>query len=88
VLSGFEIDLLCDGRVIDHRHSANVLDGPISAPRHLVDSGARSGQSTARGRRDSNDRHPHARLPDEGLGETWCTALTGITLDCICLRFD
>src|SRR6516165_4942409 len=36
LLSGFHVDLLCDGRVIDRGHSANVLDGPVSALRHLV----------------------------------------------------
>jgi 2-keto-4-pentenoate hydratase len=35
-LSTFETDPLCDGRLIDRGHSANVLDGPVSALRHLV----------------------------------------------------
>ena len=38
-LSTFEIDLLCDGRVIDRGHSANVLDGPVSALRAARQSG-------------------------------------------------
>ena len=35
-LAGFEIWLFRDGAVVDRDHAANVLDGPLSAPRHLV----------------------------------------------------
>ena len=36
-LSTFEIDLKRDGAVADHGRATNVLDGPVSALRHLVD---------------------------------------------------
>jgi 2-oxo-3-hexenedioate decarboxylase len=36
-LPNFEIDLFCDGRHIDHGRASHVLDGPVSAIRHLVD---------------------------------------------------
>ena len=36
-LPAFEIDLLCDGRVMDHGHAANVLGGPVSALRFTPD---------------------------------------------------
>ena len=35
-LAGFEIELLRDGAVVDRGRAANVLDGPLSALRHLV----------------------------------------------------
>src|SRR5258708_12319380 len=35
-LSAFEIDLNCDGRLVDRRHAANRLGGPLSALRHLA----------------------------------------------------
>jgi 2-oxo-3-hexenedioate decarboxylase len=35
-LSTFEIDLLKDGVVADHGKAANVLDGPLTALRHLI----------------------------------------------------
>ncbi|HKO72125.1 MAG TPA: hydratase [Bradyrhizobium sp.] len=35
-LSVFEIDLSCDGRLVDHGQAGNVLDGPLSALGHLV----------------------------------------------------
>ncbi len=36
-LSTFEIDLKRDGTGVDHGRATNVLDGPVSALRHLVD---------------------------------------------------
>ena len=36
-LSTFEIDLKRDGTVVDHGRATNVLGGPVSALRHLVD---------------------------------------------------
>jgi 2-keto-4-pentenoate hydratase len=35
-LSGFEIDLSCDGQLVDRGQARNVLDGPLLALRHLV----------------------------------------------------
>lgn len=35
-LSVFEIDLSCDGQLVDHGQAGNVLDGPLLALRHLV----------------------------------------------------
>jgi 2-keto-4-pentenoate hydratase len=87
-LRNFEIDLLCDGRVIDRGRSANVLDGPLSALRHLV------------GLLASDPVHPPlaadeivptgtlTRAMPVKSGETWSTALRGIALDGIRLRFD
>src|SRR6266446_5949690 len=36
-LSTFEIDLKRDGIVVDHGLGTNVLGGPVSALRHLID---------------------------------------------------
>ena len=35
-LGAFEIDLSCDGRLVDRGRGENVLGGPLSALRHLV----------------------------------------------------
>jgi hypothetical protein len=61
-LSTFEIDLKRDGTVVDYGRATNVLDGPVSALRHLVDilSRARSGQSATRSRRDRHDGNADA----------------------------
>jgi hypothetical protein len=47
-LAGFEIELLRDGAVVDRGRAANVLDGPLSALRHLVDLLARDPSSLSR----------------------------------------
>lgn len=36
-LAAFEINLLCDGEIVDQGRAGNVMDGPLSAVRHLVD---------------------------------------------------
>jgi 2-oxo-3-hexenedioate decarboxylase len=36
-LSDFEIELFCDGKPVDRGHARNVLDGPLSALKHLVE---------------------------------------------------
>ena len=36
-LSTFEMDLKREGTVVDHGRATNVLGGPVSALRHLVD---------------------------------------------------
>jgi len=86
-LGDFRIDLLCDGRVIDRGHCANVLGGPLSALRHLV------------GLLERDPIHPPlaageivptgtlTRAMPVRSGETWSTTLHGIALDGIRLRF-
>jgi 2-oxo-3-hexenedioate decarboxylase len=88
MLFDFAIELCCDGRVVDRGHSANVLDGPLAALRHFV--GLLAGDPV---------NHPLApgeivttgtltRAMPVRPGETWSTALEGIVLDGIKLRFD
>ena len=36
-LASFDIELYCDGQLMDRGHASNVLDGPLSAVRHLVE---------------------------------------------------
>jgi 2-oxo-3-hexenedioate decarboxylase len=87
-LSGFEIDLLCDGRVIDHGHSANVLDGPLSALRHLVGLLTRDPVNPPLAAGEIVTTGTLTRAMPIKSGETWSTALEGIALDAIRLRFD
>ena len=44
-LSRFEIDLFRNGAPIDHGRAANVLDGPLFALRHLVETLAEDQES-------------------------------------------
>jgi 2-oxo-3-hexenedioate decarboxylase len=88
LLSGFRVDLLCDGRVIDRGHSANVLDGPVSALRHLVGLLARDPAYPALAAGELVTTGTLTRAMPVRSGETWSTALDGIALEPIRLRFD
>ena len=86
-LSTFEIDLKRDGTVADHGRATNVLDGPVSALRHLVDILGRDtvNPPLATGEIVTTGTLTRA-LPVSG-GETWTTELMGVGLDGICVRF-
>jgi len=79
-LPGFEIDLLCDGRVMDHGRASNVLDGPVSALRHLVDVlAADPGQPRLAAGEVVTTGTLTRALPVQP-GQTWTTAPAGIDL--------
>jgi 2-oxo-3-hexenedioate decarboxylase len=78
-LSGFEIDLLCEGRVVDHGHAANVLDGPLSALRHLVGLLARDANHPPLAAGEIVTTGTLTRAMPVKSGETWSTALRHCT---------
>lgn len=88
MLSGFAIDLLCDGRVIDRGHSENVLGGPLSALRHLVGLLAGDAINPPLAAGEIVTTGTLTRAMPVKPGETWTTQLDGIALDGIRLRFD
>ena len=73
--------------VVDHGVATNVLGGPVSALRHLVDLLARDqvNPPLAAGEIVTTGTLTRA-LPVSG-GETWTTELTGVALNGICVRF-
>jgi len=87
-LADFAIDLLCDGRVIDRSHSANVLGGPLSALRHLVGLLQRDPIHPPLAAGEIVPTGTLTRAMPVKSGETWSTMLHGIALDGIRLRFD
>jgi 2-keto-4-pentenoate hydratase len=87
-LSTFAIDLFCDGRVIDSGHAANVLNGPVSALRHLVGLLARDEINPPLAAGEIVTTGTLTRALPVHSGETWSTALSGIALDGIRLRFE
>ena len=88
LLSGFHVALFCDGLVIDRGHSANVLGGPVSALRHLVDLLARGSNDPPLAAGEIVTTGTLTRAMPVRSGETWSTALDGILLDPIRLQFD
>src|SRR5271165_1531664 len=86
-LSTFEIDLKRDGTVVDHGRAANVLDGPVSALRHLVDILSRDQVNLPLAAGEIVTTGTLTRALPVSAGETWTTDLTGVALDGICVRF-
>ena len=86
-LPAFAIDLLWDGRLMDRGHAANVLDGPISALRHLVGLLERNGINPPLAAGEIVTTGTLTRALPVNSGETWSTALKDIALDPIRLRF-
>lgn len=86
-LASFDIELSRNGVLIDRGKSANVLDGPLSALRHLVDGLARdpTGSQLQRGEIVTTGTLTHA-FP-VASGEVWTTAVVGIPLEGAGLRF-
>jgi 2-keto-4-pentenoate hydratase len=85
-LSSFEIELLKDGAVVDRGHSSNVLGGPLSALRHLVDILARDQSNPPLAAGEIVTTGTLTRAFPVSAGATWTTELTGVTLDSIRVR--
>jgi 2-oxo-3-hexenedioate decarboxylase len=86
-LARFEIDLKHDGRVADHGQAANVLDGPLSALRHLVDLLAHDRVNPPLEAGEIVTTGTLTRALPVRPGETWSTDLAGVALDGIRVRF-
>jgi 2-keto-4-pentenoate hydratase len=85
-LSGFDVDLLCDGATRDRGRARDVLDGPISAIRHLVDVLARFPEQPPLAAGEVVTTGTLTRAMPITQGETWTTALRRVDLAGIRLR--
>jgi 2-oxo-3-hexenedioate decarboxylase len=79
-LPAFEIDLFCDGKLIDHGRASHVLDGPVSALRHLVDVLAADASQPPLAAGEIVTTGTLTRAFPVRPGQTWSTALSGIDL--------
>jgi 2-oxo-3-hexenedioate decarboxylase len=86
-LSTFEIDLKRDGAVVDHGRATNVLDGPVSALRHLVDILARDQVNPPLAAGEIVTTGTLTRALPVSAGQTWTTELTGVALDGVRVHF-
>jgi 2-oxo-3-hexenedioate decarboxylase len=86
-LSTFGIDLKRDGTVIDQGRAANVLGGPLSALRHLVEVLASDPVNPPLAAGEIITTGTLTRAFPVAPGETWTTELTGILLDGVAIRF-
>jgi 2-oxo-3-hexenedioate decarboxylase len=86
-LTGFHIELYCDGQLMDRGHGSNVLDGPLSALRYLVELLSRDPDNGPLAAGEIVTSGTLTRALPVKTGETWTTKLTGIPLEGISLRF-
>ena len=86
-LSAFEIDLSCDGRLVDRGHSANVLDGPLLALRHLAGLLAADAVNPPLAAGEIISTGTLTKAMPIVPGETWTATPKGIALDAIRLGF-
>jgi 2-oxo-3-hexenedioate decarboxylase len=86
-LSSFAIDLRRDGAVVDRGRATNVLDGPVLALKHLVEVLAADPVNPPLAAGEIVTTGTLTRALPVAPGETWSTALTGVALDGIAVRF-
>jgi 2-keto-4-pentenoate hydratase len=86
-LSTFEIDLSCNGRLVDSGHAANVLDGPLSALRHLTGLLAADPVNPPLAAGEIISTGTLTKAMPIVPGEIWTAAPKGIPLDLIRLDF-
>jgi 2-oxo-3-hexenedioate decarboxylase len=85
-LSAFEIDLIRDGKPVDHGKASNVLGGPLFALKHLngLLAGGQSGPPLVAGEVVTTGTLTRA-LP-VARGQTWSTRLHGVDLPPLIVR--
>jgi len=86
-LTSFNIELFCDGKLMDKGHALNVLEGPLSTIRYLVDLLARDPDNPPLAAGEIISTGTLTRALPVKPGETWTTALKGIALENATLRF-
>jgi 2-keto-4-pentenoate hydratase len=86
-LSAFEINLSCDGRVVDRGRAENVLGGPLSALRHLVGLMASDPVNPPLAAGEIVSTGTLTKAMPVVAGEVWTAVPTGIAIDAVRLRF-
>jgi 2-oxo-3-hexenedioate decarboxylase len=87
-LATFDIELSCDGVVVDSGRGANVLDGPVAALRHLVDGLAQGPAQPPLAAGEIVSTGTLTRAFPIAPGQTWQTTLHGVALDGIGVHFE
>lgn len=87
-IAGFEIGLYRNGKLADRGRAANVLDGPVSALRHLVQLLADDDVNPPLAAGEIVTTGTLTRALPVAAGETWSTELKGIGLEGIEVKFS
>jgi 2-oxo-3-hexenedioate decarboxylase len=86
VISAFEVDLKRGGESMAHGHAQDVLGGPLTALRHLVDVLADDHASPSLAAGEIVTTGTLTRAFPIAAGEEWATSMSGIPLDGISVR--
>lgn len=87
-LSNFDVELACNGDVVDRGHARNVLGGPLSALRHFVGVLAKDDVNPGLASGEIVTTGTLTRALPIKPGETWTTTVSGIPLGSIEVRFS
>jgi 2-oxo-3-hexenedioate decarboxylase len=87
-LASFEIELFCGGKLMDKGHALNVLEGPLSTIRYLMDLLAHDGDNPPLAAGEIVSTGTLTRALPVKPGEVWTTKLKGIALEGVTLRFS
>jgi 2-oxo-3-hexenedioate decarboxylase len=87
-LTRFEIELLCDGELMDNGHALNVLEGPLSTIRYLMELLAFDPDNPPLAAGEFVSTGTLTRALPVNAGQTWTTKLKGIALEGVSLRFE
>jgi len=87
-LTTFEVELSCNGKFMDRGSGGNVLDGPLSALRHLVTRLADDAHNPPLAAGEIVSTGTLTRALPVRAGETWTAEVRGIPLEPISLRVD
>ncbi len=87
-LTRFEIALLCNDREVDRGRGSNVLDGPLSALRHLVEALSQDRRNPPLQPGEIVTTGTLTRAFPVAAEETWRTEITGLPIPGIALSFD
>jgi 2-keto-4-pentenoate hydratase len=85
-LQEFEVELYCDGTLVDSGRGTNVLEGPLSVVRYLTGLLARDPDNPPLAAGEIVATGTSTRALSVKPGQTWTTKLKGIALDGISLR--
>src|SRR5262245_48212317 len=86
-LTSFEIELFCDGRLMDKGKALNVLEGPLSTIRYVMDLLAHDSDNPRLVAGEIISTGTLTRALPVKSGESWTTRLKGIALEDAGIRF-
>jgi len=86
-LPQFEVELYCDGTLMERGYGSNVLEGPLSAVRYLVELLARDPSNPPLAAGEIVSTGTLTRAFPVKAGEIWTTKLKGIDLEGVSLKF-